>query len=110
MLSHQIAKRYGHDGLPRTRSHPFAGSAARASALPRARRGARPGGRHNDYCGKGLSGGRISVQPSPQFPRQPSENIITGNVVLYGAIAGEGISAASQASASRSGIPRPAQW
>jgi len=43
----------------------------------------------NDYCGKGLSGGRIAVQPSPKFRGDPSENIITGNVVLYGAIAGE---------------------
>jgi glutamate synthase (NADPH) large chain len=43
----------------------------------------------NDYCGKGLSGGRISVQPSPKFRGEPTENIITGNVVLYGAIAGE---------------------
>jgi glutamate synthase domain-containing protein 3 len=43
----------------------------------------------NDYCGKGLSGGRISVQPLPKFRGEPSENIITGNVVLYGAIAGE---------------------
>src|SRR6202007_769614 len=43
----------------------------------------------NDYCGKGLSGGRLSVQPSPKFRGDPAENIITGNVVLYGAIAGE---------------------
>jgi glutamate synthase domain-containing protein 3 len=43
----------------------------------------------NDYCGKGLSGGRISVQPSPKFRGDPRDNIITGNVVLYGAIAGE---------------------
>ena len=35
------------------------------------------------------SGGRISVQPSPKFRGEPTENIITGNVVLYGAIAGE---------------------
>ena len=43
----------------------------------------------NDYCGKGLSGGRISVQPSAKFRGDPLQNIITGNVVLYGAIAGE---------------------
>src|SRR5262249_58337281 len=43
----------------------------------------------NDYCAKGLSGGRISVQPSPKFRGEPTANIITGNVVLYGAIAGE---------------------
>ena len=43
----------------------------------------------NDYCGKGLSGGRIVVQPSPKFRGEPTENIIIGNVVLYGAIGGE---------------------
>jgi glutamate synthase (NADPH/NADH) large chain len=43
----------------------------------------------NDYCGKGLSGGRIMVQPSPKFRGESTQNIITGNVVLYGAIAGE---------------------
>ncbi len=36
-----------------------------------------------------MSGGRISVQPSPKFRGEPRDNIITGNVVLYGAIAGE---------------------
>ena len=46
-------------------------------------------GETNDYCGKGLSGGRITVQPSPKFRGEPTDNIITGNVVLYGAIAGE---------------------
>jgi glutamate synthase (NADPH/NADH) large chain len=46
-------------------------------------------GETNDYCAKGLSGGRISVQPSPKFRGEPTENIITGNVVLYGAICGE---------------------
>jgi glutamate synthase domain-containing protein 3 len=43
----------------------------------------------NDYCGKGLSGGRIVVQPSPKFRAEPAQNIITGNVVLYGAICGD---------------------
>jgi glutamate synthase (NADPH/NADH) large chain len=43
----------------------------------------------NDYCGKGLSGGRIVVQPSPKFRGEPAQNIITGNVVLYGAIEGQ---------------------
>jgi glutamate synthase domain-containing protein 3 len=43
----------------------------------------------NDYCGKGLCGGRIAVQPSPKFRGESTQNIITGNVALYGAIAGE---------------------
>ncbi|MGE0556938.1 MAG: glutamate synthase large subunit [Burkholderiales bacterium] len=91
MLSGEVAKRYGHDGLPddtiRVR---FAGSAGQSLGAFLSR-----GitidliGDTNDYCGKGLSGGRIIVQPSPKFRGDPAQNIITGNVVLYGAIAGE---------------------
>ena len=43
----------------------------------------------NDYVGKGLSGGRIVVRQPPEATRDPAENIIVGNTVLYGAIAGE---------------------
>jgi glutamate synthase (NADPH/NADH) large chain len=43
----------------------------------------------NDYVGKGLSGGRIIVKPPVAAPRAADENIIVGNTVLYGAIAGE---------------------
>ncbi len=43
----------------------------------------------NDYVGKGLSGGRLIVRQPPQARREPTENIIIGNTVLYGAIAGE---------------------
>jgi glutamate synthase domain-containing protein 2/glutamate synthase domain-containing protein 1/glutamate synthase domain-containing protein 3 len=91
MLSNEIARRYGHDGLAdETIRVRFAGSAGQSFGAFLAR-----GvwldliGDTNDYCGKGLSGGRISVQPSPKFRGEPTENIITGNVVLYGAIAGE---------------------
>jgi glutamate synthase (NADPH/NADH) large chain len=91
MLSGEIAKRYGHDGLPDDTIHiRFAGSAGQSLGAFLAK-----GvtieliGDTNDYCGKGLSGGRISVQPSPKFRGDPCENIITGNVVLYGAIGGE---------------------
>jgi glutamate synthase (NADPH/NADH) large chain len=91
MLSHEIAKRYGHDGLPDDTIHiRLAGSAGQSFGAFLAK-----GitldlvGETNDYCGKGLSGGRISVQPSPKFRGEPTENIITGNVVLYGAICGE---------------------
>src|SRR5207247_10945778 len=48
-----------------------------------------PAAETRDYCGKGPSGGRMSVQPSSKFRGDPAENISTGNVVLYGAIAGE---------------------
>jgi glutamate synthase domain-containing protein 3 len=91
MLSHEIAKRYGHEGLPDDTIHVrLAGSAGQSFGAFLAK-GVTLDlvGDTNDYCGKGLSGGRISVQPSPKFRGEPTENIITGNVVLYGAIAGE---------------------
>jgi glutamate synthase (NADPH/NADH) large chain len=91
MLSWQVVKRYGHRGLPDDTIHVrLAGSAGQSFGAFLAR-----GitldlvGDTNDYCGKGLSGGRICVQPSPKFRGEPTENIITGNVVLYGAICGE---------------------
>jgi glutamate synthase domain-containing protein 2/glutamate synthase domain-containing protein 3 len=91
MLSWHVARRYGHEGLPDDTLHVrLAGSAGQSFGAFLAR-----GitldlvGDTNDYCGKGLSGGRICVQPSPKFGGDPSENIITGNVVLYGAICGE---------------------
>ncbi|HEU0290236.1 MAG TPA: glutamate synthase large subunit [Burkholderiales bacterium] len=90
-LSWEIAKRYGHDGLPDDTIHiRLAGSAGQSFGAFLAK-GVTLDliGDTNDYCGKGLSGGRISVQPSPKFRGEPTENIITGNVVLYGAICGE---------------------
>jgi glutamate synthase (NADPH/NADH) large chain len=91
MLSHEIARRYGHEGLPDGTIHArFAGSAGQSFGAFLAK-GVTLDliGDTNDYCGKGLSGGRIIVSPSPKFRGEPTENIITGNVVLYGAIAGE---------------------
>ncbi len=91
MLSGEIAKRYGHEGLPDETIHVrLAGSAGQSFGAFLAR-----GewldiiGDTNDYCGKGLSGGRITVQPSSKFRGEPTENIITGNVALYGPIEGE---------------------
>jgi glutamate synthase (NADPH/NADH) large chain len=91
MLSWRIAQRYGHEGLPDDTIHiRLAGSAGQSFGAFLAK-GVTLDlvGDTNDYCGKGLSGGRLSVQPSPKFRGEPSDNIITGNVVLYGAIAGE---------------------
>jgi glutamate synthase (NADPH) large chain len=91
MLSGEVAKRYGHEGLPddtiRVR---FAGSAGQSmGAFLSHGITLELIGDTNDYCGKGLSGGKIVIQPSPKFRGDPAQNIITGNVVLYGAIAGE---------------------
>jgi glutamate synthase (NADPH) large chain len=91
MLSGEIARRHGHEGLADDTIHiRFAGSAGQSLGAFLAR-GVTIDliGDTNDYCGKGLSGGRICVQPSPKFRGDPTQNIITGNVVLYGAIAGE---------------------
>ncbi|HXZ93997.1 MAG TPA: glutamate synthase large subunit [Burkholderiales bacterium] len=91
MLSSAIATRYGHDGLPEDTIHVrLAGSAGQSFGAFLARGVSLDlTGDTNDYCGKGLSGGRVSVQPSVKFRGEASENIITGNVVLYGAIGGE---------------------
>ncbi len=91
MLSGEIARKYGHDGLPDdTIRIRFAGSAGQSVGAFLSRGiSIELIGDTNDYCGKGLSGGRISVQPSPKFRGEPTENIITGNVALYGALSGE---------------------
>jgi glutamate synthase (NADPH/NADH) large chain len=84
--------RYGHEGLPRRhRSISVSPDRPGRASAPFLAKGVTLDlvGDTNDYCAKGLSGGRISVQPSPKFRGEPTENIITGNVVLYGAIAGE---------------------
>ncbi len=92
MLSGEVARRYGHEGLDDDTIHiRFAGSAGQSLGAFLAR-GVTIDliGEGNDYVGKGLSGGRIVVQPSAKFTGEPHENIIVGNTVLYGAIAGEG--------------------
>ena len=91
MLSSEVAKKYGNSGLADDTIHVrFAGSAGQSFGAFLAK-----GitldliGEGNDYVGKGLSGGHISVQPSPKFHGSPRDNIIVGNTVMYGAIAGE---------------------
>ncbi len=91
MLSGEVAKRHGHAGLPEdTISVKFTGTAGQSFGAFLARGvSLELVGDGNDYVGKGLSGGRIVVKPPVGLSRDPSENIIVGNTVLYGAIAGE---------------------
>ncbi|KAF0101906.1 MAG: glutamate synthase (NADPH/NADH) large chain [bacterium] len=91
MLSHQVAKRYGHAGLPDDSIHVnLAGTAGQSFGAFLARGiTLELTGEGNDYVGKGLSGGRIIVKPPKAFRGVPQDNIIVGNTVLYGAIAGE---------------------
>jgi glutamate synthase (NADPH/NADH) large chain len=91
MLSGEVAKLHGHAGLPEdTISVKFNGNAGQSFGAFLARGvSLELTGDANDYVGKGLSGGRITVKPPAGVSRDPTENIIVGNTVLYGAIAGE---------------------
>ncbi|HXQ53471.1 MAG TPA: glutamate synthase large subunit [Stellaceae bacterium] len=91
MLSGEIARRFGDEGLPEgaiavkfngTAGQSFGAFLARGIAFELE-------GATNDYAGKGLSGGRIVVYPPRRSPLVREKSIIVGNTVLYGAIAGE---------------------
>jgi glutamate synthase (NADPH) large chain len=91
MLSGEVARRYGHQGLVEDTIHvQFNGTAGQSFGAFLAR-----GitldlvGQGNDYVGKGLSGGRIIVRPTNDFRGRSDENIIVGNTVMYGALEGE---------------------
>lgn len=91
MLSGEIAKRYGNDGLPEdTISCTFKGSAGQSfGAFLSKGVTFRLEGDSNDYLGKGLSGGKIVVVPPTGSKFAPERNIIAGNTLLYGATSGE---------------------
>jgi glutamate synthase (ferredoxin) len=91
MLGSEVTRRWGRDGLPDdTIRLTFRGSAGQSfgSFIP-------PGitllleGDANDYLGKGLSGGRLVLFPPAGAPFAARDNVITGNVALYGATGGE---------------------
>jgi len=91
MLGSEITRHWGRAGLPEdTVRLRFTGSAGQSfgAFIP-------PGltleleGDTNDYVGKGLSGGRIVVRPPGDSPFKAHENVIAGNVALYGATGGE---------------------
>jgi len=91
MLSGEVAKKYGHEGLPDDTIHIQLQGTAGQSAGAFLAHGITFDlvGEGNDYVGKGLSGGRIIVRPNTEFRGRAVQNIIIGNTVLYGAIAGE---------------------
>ena len=91
MLSGEVAKRYGHAGLPEdtivikakgTSGQSLGAWLARGVTIELA-------GEGNDYVGKGLSGGRLVIYPPEESNIVAEENIIVGNTVLFGAIEGE---------------------
>ena len=91
LLGSQVTRRRGGEGLPDdTITVNFTGSAGMSfgAFLPRGIT-LRLTGDANDYVGKGLSGGRLVLQPPPDAPIVPEENVIAGNVVLYGATSGD---------------------
>ncbi|MFC4561373.1 glutamate synthase large subunit [Nocardiopsis mangrovi] len=91
MLGHEVTKRHGAEGLPAdTIDITFTGSAGQSfgAFLPRGVT-LRLVGDGNDYVGKGLSGGRITVRPHGDAGFAAEDHIIAGNVIAYGATAGE---------------------
>jgi glutamate synthase domain-containing protein 2/glutamate synthase domain-containing protein 1/glutamate synthase domain-containing protein 3 len=91
MLSAEISRRYGAEGLPpNTIELLFRGSAGQSfGAFMQNGISVRIEGDANDYVGKGLSGGCIVVVPPAGTRFAPEDNIIVGNVALYGATGGE---------------------
>ena len=91
MLSGEIAKRYGNIGLPENTLHiKFKGEAGQSFGAFLAH-GVhfRLEGEANDYLGKGLSGGHISLMPPVRSTFIAEDNTIAGNTLLYGATSGE---------------------
>ncbi|ACT03609.1 glutamate synthase large subunit [Paenibacillus sp. JDR-2] len=91
ILGSEVTRRYGAKGLPEdTISYHFVGSAGQSfgAFVPKGITLSLEGD-SNDYVGKGLSGGKIIVAPSPKATFVAEENVIIGNTALYGATDGE---------------------
>ena len=90
MVGYEITKRYGEEGLPDdTIDMTFHGAGGQSigAFIPRGET-IRVYGEVNDYAGKGLSGGKLVVYPPKDAAFDRSENIVIGNVALYGATGG----------------------
>jgi glutamate synthase (NADPH/NADH) large chain len=91
MLGYELTRRYGGSGLPddtiRVNLEGSAGNSLGAF-VPKGIT-LRLSGDANDYVGKGLSGGRIIISPPADSPFLAEEQVIAGNVILYGATSGE---------------------
>jgi glutamate synthase domain-containing protein 3 len=91
ILSSEVTRRHGAAGLPDgTIQITFTGTAGQsimAFGVPGVT--VKVEGDVNDYCGKGLSGGRVIVRPARDAGFKAEENVIAGNVVAYGATSGE---------------------
>jgi glutamate synthase (NADPH/NADH) large chain len=112
MLSGEVAIRTGHVGLPEdTISVKLAGTAGQSFGAFLAHGILLElSGDANDYVGKGLSGGRVVVRQPKGATRDPLENIIVGNTVLYGAIGGEAYFEGVPASASPCATRARSRW
>jgi glutamate synthase (NADPH/NADH) large chain len=91
LLGFEVTKKYGGEGLPKdTIVVNFTGSAGNSfGAFLSSGITLRLSGDANDYVGKGLSGGRIVVRPPDDAKFVAEDNVIAGNVILYGATGGE---------------------
>ncbi|WCL47609.1 glutamate synthase large subunit [Leptospira sp. GIMC2001] len=91
MLSGEVAKKYGTEGLPEdTIQVDFTGTAGQSlGAFLSKGITFRMVGEANDYVGKGLCGGKIIINPSTKVTFDPSQNIVIGNTCFYGATSGQ---------------------
>jgi glutamate synthase domain-containing protein 3 len=91
MLSAEISRKYGEEGLPQDTITINCKGSAGQSFCAFGARGLRMNveGDANDYFGKGLSGARLVIAPPKKSTFVPEENIIIGNVAFYGATSGE---------------------